>query len=844
MNPAVDPSTSSLRIPISGMTCAACASRLQRVLVREPGVLDASVNFADETAHLTVASEPPPLAQVLETIARTGFTGRTAQAEVALGDLRADGGDRARAALLAVPGVVDVRLLSDTARAEITFVPGMSGPGAWRKAVESVGGRLESGDAGPSPVELRRAEREQEERALLRDVRLAVAFTLPIFVLDMGSMFLPPLHALLDRTLGTFGLHVVLFVLASVVQFGPGRRFLVRGWPALRSGTPDMNSLVMLGTSAAWGYSVIATFAAGLLPAGAVHVYFEAAAVIITLVLVGRWLEARARGKTSEAMTHLLGLQARTARVIDDSGEEDRPIEGVRPGDRLRIRPGERVPLDGIVVEGTSWVDESMITGEPVPVRRGAGDEVIGGTTNTAGGIVVEVSRTGADTTLSQIVRLVEEAQATRIPIQAAVDRVVRIFVPAVLVVAALTFVAWMVLGAAPALPSALVHAVAVLIIACPCAMGLATPVSIMVGTGRGARIGVLFRQGSALELLRETRVVAMDKTGTLTRGEPALRALLTDPNAAAEDIPVVDDALLARIAAVERGSEHPVGRAIVSAAQERGLTLPEAADFASETGRGVTATVEGRRMVVGSEAMMSEAGLDTSAWASAARVRESRGETVLYAAEDGRLACLIAVADSIREGAREAVESLREMGREVVMITGDRRGTAEAIAADLGIDHVEAEVHPAGKAETIRALQRAEGGGQRRVAFVGDGINDAPALAGADVGIAVGSGTDVAIESAHVVLMRPDLRRVPQAIALSEATLRNIRQNLFWAFAYNITLIPVAAGLLVPIWGISLSPMLAAGAMGLSSVFVLTNALRLRRWGAAPERVRVADAA
>ncbi|TVQ96841.1 MAG: copper-translocating P-type ATPase [Deltaproteobacteria bacterium] len=827
----------NLQIPVEGMSCAACSSRLERVLRADPGVTDAAVNLAAELARVTIDPAVMGPADVLRLIEKAGFRGRTTSTTVHVDGMTCASCTGAVTRVIErVPGVIAVDVNLATASATVHHVPGLTGPGRWREALESAGYGLRHDHEGVSdPVELRRRSREAELRTLRRDVWIASLFTVPIFLIDMGSMMLPPLHALLHGTLGTGGVHMVLLVLATVVQFGPGMRFHRRGLAAFSRLAPDMNSLVMLGTFAAYGYSVVATLAPTLLPDGAAHVYFEAAAVIITLVLVGRMLESRARGRTSEALERLLGLQASEARLVTADGDRDVPIERVVPGDRLRIRPGERIPLDGIVSEGSSWVDESMMTGEPLPVARGPGEEVIGGTVNTTGGLVIEVTRTGADTTLQRIVRLVEEAQASRIPIQAAVDRVVRVFVPVVLAIASLTFGAWLLLAPSDALPTALVHAVAVLIIACPCAMGLATPVSIMVGTGKGAELGILFRQGSALELLRGTKVIAVDKTGTLTEGRPALRALHPAPTTAREDgaAPTIDDRLLSIIAAVERHSEHPIARSIVDAAEERGLVLPEAHNFTSETGRGVRALVDDRPVLIGSAAMMAEAGIDTSPFTALATEREQRGETVLHAAigEAGEAqVVLIAVADPVRDTAREAVAMLTQQGVEVVMITGDRRRTAEAIAADLGIARVEAEVLPAGKAEVVMALQD-RGGANRRVAFVGDGINDAPALTTADVGIAIGTGTDIAIESAQVVLMRDDLRRVPAAMALSAATLRNIHQNLFWAFFYNITLIPVAAGVLVPLWGISLNPMLAAGAMGLSSVFVLTNALRLRRW-------------
>jgi Cu+-exporting ATPase len=593
-----------------------------------------------------------------------------------------------------------------------------------------------------------------------------------------------------------------------------------------------MNTLVALGTSAAYGYSVVATFLPGVLPAGAVHVYYEASATIITLILLGKWFEARAKGQTSDAVRALLGLKAETARVVKDGQETEVPIDDVAVGDVVRVRPGEKVPVDGVVVEGTSYVDESMVTGEPVPVEKTDGDEVVGGTVNQAGSLLVETTRVGADTVLAQIVQLVEEAQASRPAIQALADRVVAVFVPVVLVIAALVFAVWLWVGPSPALTYALVAAVSVLIIACPCAMGLATPVSVMVGTGKAAELGVLFRKGEALQTLSEADVVALDKTGTLTEGRPTLTDVALADGANPDEA-----ALIRLVASVEVPSEHPVGAAIVRAAAERGLDVPAASEFEAVPGFGVRGTVEGRRVEVGADRFMARLGVEVGPLAEAARRLAEEGKTPLYAAIDGRLAAAIAVSDPVKATTPAAIDALHRAGLRVAMVTGDNRATAQAVARRLGIDEVLAEVLPADKAEAVRRLQ-AEGGrdgGAAHVAFVGDGINDAPALAQADVGVAIGTGTDVAIEAADVVLMRGDLTALVDARALSAATLRNVKQNLFWAFAYNVVLIPVAAGVLYPALGVMLSPVLGAAAMGLSSVFVLTNALRLRRF-TAPE--------
>lgn len=717
--------------------------------------------------------------------------------------------------LKSVPGVTEAAVNLATERATVR---GGALPAALEQAVRDAGyeaRRIGAEDAGDRERDARAAE----TKALGRRLAVAAVLTLPVFVLEMGTHLVPAIHELVMRTIGIRQSWILQFVLASAVMFGPGLRFFRKGVPALLRAAPDMNSLVALGTAAAWGYSVVATFLPGALPAGTANVYYEAAAVITTLILLGRYLEARAKGRTSEAIRRLVGLQPKTARVVRDGRTLDLALAEVRAGDTVLVRPGERVPVDGEVVEGSSFVDEAMITGEPVPVAKGVGTEVVGGTINKTGSFSFRATRVGGETVLAQIIRMVEQAQGAKLPIQALVDRVTAWFVPAVMAVSAATFLVWLVFGPDPALAFALVNAVAVLIIACPCAMGLATPTSIMVGTGRAAELGVLFRKGDALQTLRDATVIAVDKTGTLTQGRPELTDFDTLDG-------VDQDEALRLVAAVEARSEHPIAEAIVTAASARGLALPAAEGFEAVPGHGAAATVEGRPVAVGADRYMRSLGLDPSAFAeTAARLGED-GKSPLYAAIDGRLAAIIAVSDPVKPSTPEAIRALHALGLKVAMVTGDNRGTAEAIARRLGIEEVAAEVLPEGKVAAVQRL----GAGGRRVAFVGDGINDAPALAAADVGIAIGTGTDIAIESADLVLMSGDLRGVATAIALSQAVIRNIKQNLFWAFAYNAALIPVAAGALYPAQGWLLSPILAAGAMALSSVFVLANALRLRR--------------
>ncbi|MFN3595706.1 MAG: heavy metal translocating P-type ATPase [Rubricoccaceae bacterium] len=813
-------------LAVEGMTCAACVGRVERALARVPGVAEATVNLATERATVRFdPAETSPLA-LAAAVRAAGYDVRTEAVELGIeGMTCAACVGRVERALARVPGVAEATVNLATERARVVGPAGALSREALAEAVRAAGyDVLETAVPGADPAEAEKAAREAALRALGRRTLLAALLTAPLFVLEMVPMLVPGGMDLVHALVPMQTLRLVGFALATAVQFGPGRAFYVRGWKAARALSPDMNTLVALGTTAAYGYSVVATFAPGVLPPGAAHVYYEAAAVIITLVLVGKWIEARAKGRTSEAVRALLDLRAPSARVLGpDGAEAEVPLEAVRVGDRVRVRPGEKIPVDGVVLEGRSFVDEALVTGEPVPVEKGPGDETIGGTVNGAGALVVRVGRVGAETLLAQIVRLVEAAQASRPPIQALADRVVAVFVPAVLVVAAVTFAAWLVLGPEPALPFALVAAVSVLIIACPCAMGLATPVSVLVGTGRGAEAGVLFRRGEALQTLGEADVIALDKTGTLTEGRPRLTDLVPAEGWGA-------DAALALAAAAERASEHPIARAVVEAAEERGLSVPEPEAVEAVPGRGVQARVGGRVVAAGSARWMAEQGAAVAALAAEAERLATLGKTVLFVAVDGRVAALLAVEDPVRASTPAALAALRRQGARLAMITGDGRATAEAVARRLGLDDVHAETLPADKAETVQRL-RTDGA---RVAFVGDGLNDAPALAAADVGVAIGSGTDVAIEAADVVLLRGDLTALVVARRLSQATLRNVRQNLFWAFAYNTLLIPVAAGVLFPAFGLLLSPALAAGAMALSSVFVLGNALRLRRFRAA----------
>jgi Cu+-exporting ATPase len=816
----LSPSGTTLDIPIEGMTCASCVGRVEKALRSVDGVASANVNLATGHATVALASPSPDPGMIAEAVRKVGYEPMEAKVELAVeGMTCASCVGRVEKALTRVPGVLDASVNLATERALVRFLGGSDTIGRLIAAVEQTGYEAKEIRAGSDQMDRQQAARASELSGLRRSLVIAAVLTLPVFALEMGSHFIQGVHDWVMETIGHQESWYLQFVLATLVLFGPGLRFFQKGVPALLRLTPDMNSLVALGTAAAYGYSVVATFAPSLLPAGTRNVYYEAAAVIVTLILLGRTLEAKAKGRTSEAIKRLMGLQAKTARILRNGQAVEIPLEQVSAGDLVQVRPGEKIPVDGQVVEGSSFVDESMITGEPVPVQKAKEAEVVGGTINKTGSFTFQATKVGADTVLAQIIRMVEQAQGSKLPIQALVDKVTMWFVPAVMAAAALTFLVWLVFGPDPAVTFALVNAVAVLIIACPCAMGLATPTSIMVGTGRAAELGVLFRQGEALQGLKGVTVVALDKTGTITKGRPELTDLIVATG--------FDDAeVLALVAAVETRSEHPIAQAIVEAAKGRGLTLVPTESFDAVPGYGVSASVAGRKVEVGADRFMTRLGYDVTGLASSANRLGSEGKSPLYAAIDERLAAIIAVADPIKTSTPEAIAALHAMGLRVAMITGDNRRTAEAIARQVGIDDVVAEVLPDGKVEAVKRLR--EGG--RQVAFVGDGINDAPALAEADVGLAIGTGTDIAIESADVVLMSGDLRGVANAIALSKATIRNIRQNLFWAFAYNVLLIPVAAGILYPVDGTLLSPIVAAGAMALSSVFVLGNALRLRR--------------
>lgn len=843
--------TKHLTMNIGGMTCASCVARVERFVGRMDGVKSVNVNLTTERADIDIDSGSSITSSDIEAvIKKSGFTVETIMGS---DSTKVDGQHislgvsgmtcascvaRVERVVSRMDGVSDVAVNLTTERAEVALEPqsattaddviaAIKKAGYEASLIQQSKQQSDSGDeANNSWVEQLSQRKEQEENVLKRHLLIAVILTLPVFILEMGAHLIPSFDDWITTTIGTQNNWYIQFVLTTLVLIYPGRRFYQLGIPALLRMGPDMNSLVAVGTLAAYGFSVVATFIPFILPDASVHVYYESAAVIVTLILFGRYLEARAKGRTSEAIQRLVGLQAKEARVQRDGEWVQIPITKVHDGDIIQVRPGERVAVDGIVLEGQSYIDESMISGEPIPVEKEKDSEVIGGTVNQQGSFTFKATAVGADTVLSQIINLVEQAQGSKLPIQSVVNKVTYWFVPTVIALAILTFLVWMIFGPSPALSFAVVNAVAVLIIACPCAMGLATPTSIMVGTGRGAEMGVLFRKGEALQTLRDAKVVAVDKTGTLTLGRPTMTDLEVSEGFDRNQV-------LALVAAAEQQSEHPIAHAIVEAAKEEGLDLAKVKEFDSITGMGIRALIDDHKVEIGADRFVKSLDLDPSSFDEAALRLAAEGKSPMYAVIDNKLAAIIAVSDPIKDSTAGAIDALHELGIKVVMITGDKQQTAEAIAKILSIDEVIAEVMPEGKLKEIKSLREKYGS----VAFVGDGINDAPALAEADVGIAIGTGTDVAMEAADVVLMSGSLNGVPNAIALSKATIKNIHQNLFWAFAYNTALVPVAAGVLYPFYGILLSPMFAAGAMALSSVFVLSNALRLKTF-----KVSIAD--
>lgn len=851
-----------LTLLIDGMTCASCVRRVEKALAKVDGVSSANVNLATEKATVSFDPTRTSLIDLTHAVEAAGYKAEPVLPEPPVAEpspaheplsgsvsLPIEGMTcascvrRVEKALGNVPGVTSANVNLATENASVAFDPSLVTLTQLNEAVERAGYHV----AAPAPVpaatvavapaveaaDPREAARDREILDLKRKSLVSLAAGLVMMVL----MYVSLPWGIEMRDVAPF-----LLIGATVVQFWAGRIFYRAAWAALKHGGTNMNTLVAAGTSAAYGYSAFVT----LWPHRAAqwgfeyHLYYESAVIIIALILMGRWLEARAKRRTGEAIKALMGLQAKTARVIRNGVEQDIPVEQVIAGDLVRVRPGEKVPVDGVIIEGRSALDESMLTGESLPVEKGAGDAVIGATLNRSGSFVFQATKVGRDTTLAQIVRMVEDAQGSKAPMQRLADTISSYFVPAVLGLAALTFAIWLIFGPDPRLTFAVAATVTVLVIACPCALGLAAPTAIMVGTGKAAELGILVKGGEALEQARRINTIVLDKTGTLTRGKPAVVAIRATGG-------YDEDELLRLAAAAEVGSEHPLGEAMVIKARERGVDLPPTTNFEAISGRGVTATVNAHRIQIGNEAFLAELHIGVESIAAEALRLAQTGATPMYVAIDGELGGLIAVADTLKPESADAVAQLKALGLEVWMLTGDNRATAEAIAAEAGIEHILAEVLPNEKADKIRELQSSG----KITAMVGDGINDAPALAQADLGIAIGTGTDVAIAASDITLIGGDLRSIVTSIALSRRTVGTIKQGLFWAFAYNVALIPVAMGVLYPFFDVLLTPVIAAAAMAMSSVSVVTNALRLRTFKRPasaetilhpPVRARVAD--
>jgi Cu+-exporting ATPase len=883
--------TETVQIPISNMSCAACALRVEKALGQVPGVEQAAVNFATEKAQVTFDPQISSVAALLDTVRSAGYDVPAATATFPVTGMNcAACSSRVEKTVLGLSGVVRAAVNLATERLTVTYLPGIITPAGIARAVQEAGYRMLVAEDGAAPAEPGAAA-EEERRRQVSLIRLKFIVSLAVGAILMLMMLIP------ESWMSMQTMWYIMFALATPVQFWAGQQFYRGAWAAARHHATDMNTLIAVGTSAAYLYSAAVTFFPGAFESAAgagfeAAVYYDSAVIIIGLILLGRWLEARAKGQTSAAMRRLVGLQAKTARVVrpapavagtgesaaaaageagacalvasgsaaaamaegaadpagvaadsacslatrplavssGDTIEIDIPVDEVFVGDVIVVRPGEKIPVDGVVVDGRSAVDESMLTGESIPVEKGPGDEVIGATLNRTGSFRFRATKVGRDTALAQIVRLVEEAQGSKAPIQRLADYIASIFVPMVLGIAVLTFLIWYFFGPEPAFTLALLSFVAVVIIACPCAMGLATPTAIVVGTGKGAENGILIRSGEALERAYKLDVIVLDKTGTLTRGKPEVTDIVLAQVAPGENGATVarnEDELLRLAASAERGSEHPLGEAIVEEAKSRRLRLADHSHFLAIPGRGVEAVIEGAEVLLGNRRLLDERGYSLEGLEATAERLAEEGKTPMFVVAGGAVAGIIGVADVLKPDSADAVRGLQALGLEVYMITGDNQRTAEAIARQVGISNVLAEVLPERKAQAVKELQAAG----KVVAMVGDGINDAPALAQADIGIAIGTGADVAMETSDITLIRGDLTPIGTSIRLSRATMRVIKQNLGWAFGYNIALIPIAAGVLYPAFGILLDPVFAAVAMALSSVSVLTNSLRLRRF-------------
>jgi Cu+-exporting ATPase len=814
------PGAERIDLPITGMSCASCASRVQKALEGLKGVESAVVNFAAEKGTVFYNPSEISVDDLLKTVKNSGYNVPVSKIIIPIkGMTCASCVEKVQNALSSLNGVYSASVNLATEKASVEYSPGLVGIRDFKKAIKGIGYDIVEVEKGEDIVEIEKREREREYRRLKSKLLTGALLALPLFLLVFWERIGLSVLIVIPKQTN----FLMQFLIQSPVQFWVGWQFYTGAIAAARHRTTNMNTLIAVGTSAAYIYSVTATFFPDIfeIKGYSAEVYFDTAAAIIVLILLGRLLEARAKGQTSEAIKKLIGLQPKTARIIRDGQEKDIPVEEVEIGDLILVRPGEKIPVDGVVKEGYSSVDESMISGESIPVEKGAGNEVIGATINKTGSFKFEATKVGRDTMLSHIIKMVQEAQGSKPPIARLADKIASVFVPAVMLIAAVTFIVWFFIGPEPAFTYALLNFIAVLIIACPCALGLATPTSIMVGTGKGAENGILIRGGESLETAHRLNTVVFDKTGTLTKGEPVVTDIVKN-----EVLKVEKEEILRLTASAEKGSEHPLGEAIVKKAREMNLELRDPVDFQAVPGHGIKAKIDGKFVHLGNADFMNDEGITIKEIEERAEKLSKEGKTPMYVALDGVAAGIVAVADTLKENSLEAIRELHGLGIEVAMITGDNEKTAYAIAGQTGIDRIFAEVLPEDKAREVKKLQT-EG---RVVAMVGDGINDAPALAQADVGIAIGTGTDVAMEASDITLIGGDLRGVVSSIALSRATLRNIKQNLFWAFAYNTILIPVAAGILFPFFGILLNPMFAAAAMGMSSVTVVTNALRLKR--------------
>lgn len=817
--------TQEVELPITGMTCSSCVRNVERALTKANGVVSATVNLATERASVVYDPTQIKPEQMIERVSSAGYGVVQSTIELPITGMTCASCVRTVERALSKPaGILSVNVNLATEKATVSYLPGRVRRSDLVKAVEAAGYGVIDISTAEQPEDAERAAREAETQRQRRLVIIGAVFTIPLFVLSMirDLLMLSAAPAGNMAGMATSGVTVPWFMwagwpfvfglLATPVQILLGRQYVVGAWKAARNRTANMDTLIALGSLAAYTYSVGVLIGTLLNINGlSGHVYFETGAVILVLITFGKLLESRAKGRTSEAIKKLMGLAPRTATLLRDGQETEVSVDDIIVGDTLVVRPGERIPVDGVVVEGRSSVDESMLTGESLPVGKSIGSNTIGSTINKQGRLVIEAQRVGSDTALAQIIRLVEQAQGSKAPIQNVADQVSSVFVPIVLVLAALTFFSWLVLAHVD-FTTAMMHAIAVLVIACPCALGLATPTAIMVGTGRGAEMGILFKNSEALENAHRIKVIALDKTGTITRGEPSVTDVVPTTDFTSER-------LLQIAASAERGSEHPLAQAIVQKAQTQKLTLTQPQDFQSEAGRGIQALIDGQSVQIGSPRYISELGIDLGLIAADVEDLQAKGCTVVMLVINGKYAGMIGIADTVKPTSATAIAALKSLGLEVVMITGDNQRTAQAIAAEVGITRILADVLPAQKSDAVKSLQSND----QKVAMVGDGVNDAPALAQADVGIAIGTGTDIAMEASDITLVSGDLIGAARAIKLSKATMRTIYQNLFWAFIYNIILIPAA------IFGV-LAPVLAAAAMAFSSVFVVSNSLRLRR--------------